>query len=50
LARRSLSRHYAGRLVNFAASTGRFAPGGRTGRPADVDSTAVDDDLGQLGR
>jgi UPF0716 protein FxsA len=49
LARRSMSRHYAGRLMTFAAATGRFAPGGNRGRPpADVDSTAVEDDLGQL--
>jgi UPF0716 protein FxsA len=48
LVRRSLSRHYAGRIMSFAASTGRFAPGGRPVRHADVDSTAVEDDMGQL--
>jgi UPF0716 protein FxsA len=50
LARRSLSRRYAGRVVRFARATGRFAPGGWSGAPADVDSTAIDDDLGQLRR
>jgi hypothetical protein len=34
----------------LAGAAGRFAPGPRTSRPADVDSTAVDDDLGRLGR
>jgi UPF0716 protein FxsA len=50
LARRWLSLHYAGRTMSFVASAGRFAPGGRGGRPADVESTAVEDDLDQLGR
>ena len=48
--RRWLSRHYAGRVVRFVAATGRFAPrdGGRP--EADFESTAIDDDLDQLGR
>jgi UPF0716 protein FxsA len=51
LARRALSRRYAGRVVRFAATTGRFAGGGRAApQPADVDSTAVEEDLGQLDR
>jgi UPF0716 protein FxsA len=51
LARRWISRRYAARLMSFAASAGRFAPGGRGGRPpADVESTAVEDDLDQLDR
>jgi len=50
LTRRWLSRHYAGRMMRFVASTGRFAPGRRGPRPDDVESTAVDDDLGRLGR
>lgn len=50
LTRRWMSRHYGDRLKSFIATTGRFAPGGRGGRPADVESTAVDDDRDQLGR
>ncbi len=50
LARRWTSRRYAGRVTSFAATVGRFGPRDRGGRPADVDSTAVDDDLDQLGR
>lgn len=50
LCRRRLSRHYAGRAMSFLARTERFAPGGRARRPADVDSTASDDDLDRLGR
>ena len=49
LARRWLSRHYAGRLVNFFATTGRFASRRGETRPADVESTAIDDDPQQLG-
>lgn len=50
LARRWLSRHYAGRMVSFFATTGRFASGTGATRPADVESTAIDDDPQQLGR
>lgn len=50
LTRRRISRHYSGRAMSFLARTGRFAPGGRDRRPADVDSTALDDDFDQLGR
>ncbi|HEX3909300.1 MAG TPA: FxsA family protein [Solirubrobacteraceae bacterium] len=51
LTRRWISRRYAGRVMRFAARGGRFAPGGRGARPADVESTAVDDDdLTRLGR
>jgi UPF0716 protein FxsA len=50
LGRRWISRHYAARVMSFAANAGRFAPGGRGAQPADVESTAVEDDLDQLGR
>ncbi|MHB8490823.1 MAG: FxsA family protein, partial [Solirubrobacteraceae bacterium] len=50
LARRWLSRRYAGRVVSFLGTRGRFASG-RRGRPhADAESTAIDEDLGRLGR
>jgi UPF0716 protein FxsA len=42
LARRWLSRHYAGRLVSFAASAAPFASGVRRQRTADVESSAVE--------
>lgn len=48
LARRWISRHYAGRAMRFVATTGRFAARGVRGRPADVESTAVEDDPEQL--
>ena len=50
LMRRWVSRHYAGRVMSFVATAGRFASGDRGARPADVESTAVDDDPDQLGR
>jgi UPF0716 protein FxsA len=50
LTRRWVSRHYAGRMMSFVAMTGRFASHDRGVRPADVESTAVDDDADQLGR
>jgi UPF0716 protein FxsA len=50
LTRRWISRHYAGRTVSFITAAGRVASGRRGARPADVESTAVDDDLDQLGR
>ena len=50
LTRRWMSRHYAGRMMSFVAAAGRFAPGGHAGRPADVESTLVEDDPDQLGR
>jgi UPF0716 protein FxsA len=49
LARRWISRHYAGRAVGFLATAGRFASRERGARPADVESTAIDDDADQLG-
>ena len=49
-ARRWLSRHYAGRVMNFVATTGRFVPRDHAAPEADFESTAVDDDLDQLGR
>jgi hypothetical protein len=36
--------------MSFAATAGRFASRGRGVRTADVESTAVEDDLDQLGR
>ena len=50
LARRWMSRHYAGRVMSFTAAAGRFAPGNRGASSFDVESTAVDDDLDQLSR
>jgi UPF0716 protein FxsA len=50
LTRRWISRHYAARVMSFAATAGRFAPGNRVDRSFDVESTAIDDDLDQLGR
>jgi UPF0716 protein FxsA len=56
LARRWITLHYGGRLVSSLATAGRFASGGgatrgRGGtRPADIDSTAVDDDPTMLDR
>ena len=50
LTRRWISRHYASRMMSFLATAGRFAPGNRGGRAADVESTVVDDDRDQLGR
>jgi UPF0716 protein FxsA len=49
LGRRWISRHYAGRVMAFVATAGRFATGDRGARPADVESTAVEDDRDQLG-
>lgn len=49
-ARRWLSRHYTGRAMRFVATTGRFAPHERGTHGADFESTAVDDDVEQLGR
>jgi UPF0716 protein FxsA len=50
LTRRWISHHYGSRAMSFLASAGRFTPGGRPPRPADVDSTAIDDDLSRLDR
>jgi UPF0716 protein FxsA len=49
LARRWLSRHYAGRAMRFVATTGRFAARDRGRRPDDVESTAIEDDVHRLG-
>jgi UPF0716 protein FxsA len=49
LLRRWISRRYAGRVMSFAATAARFTPRGRAVRPADVESTAVEDDRDQLG-
>jgi UPF0716 protein FxsA len=51
LVRVLLVRHYAARLTGFVAMTGRFSARAR-GAPsaADVESTAIEDDLDQLGR
>jgi len=50
LARRWISSRYAARVMSFAAAAGRFSSRDRGVRPADVDSTAVEDDLDQLDR
>jgi UPF0716 protein FxsA len=50
LTRRWISLHYAGRMMSFVATAGRFAPSNSGGRPADVESTVVDDDRDHLGR
>jgi UPF0716 protein FxsA len=50
LMRRWMSRHYAGRVMRFVATAGRFAPGDRAGRAADVESTVIEEDPNQLGR
>jgi UPF0716 protein FxsA len=50
LARRWISRRYAARMMSFVATAGRFTPGGRRPPPADVESTAVEDDVDQLDR
>jgi UPF0716 protein FxsA len=49
LAHRWISRHYAGRVMRFVAATGRFGSSARM-RPADVESTAIEDDQGWLNR
>jgi UPF0716 protein FxsA len=49
LARRWVSRRYAGRVMSFAAAAARFGPRDRVVWPADVESTAVEDDRDQLG-
>ncbi len=43
-----ISTHYGGRVVTVAASAGRFARGTNPRRPADVESTAIEEDLRQL--
>jgi UPF0716 protein FxsA len=50
LTRRWISRHYAARVMSFAAKAGRFAPPNRVDPSFDIESTAIDDDLDQLGR
>lgn len=45
---RWVSHHYAGRVTRFVARSGSFASRARGGRPADVESTAVEDDPKQL--
>jgi UPF0716 protein FxsA len=50
LARRWLARRYAGRTMGFLASAGRFAGDYPRSRPADVESTAIEDDADRLGR
>jgi UPF0716 protein FxsA len=49
LLRRWISRRYAGRVMRVAATAARFAPGDRAAWPADVESTAVEDNRDQLG-
>jgi UPF0716 protein FxsA len=49
LLRRWIFRRFASRVMSFAAAAGRFAPRDRAVRPADIDSTAVEDDQDRLG-
>jgi UPF0716 protein FxsA len=49
LARRWISRRLEGRVMRFVVNLGRVAPGNRGARPTDIESTAVEDDLDQLG-
>jgi UPF0716 protein FxsA len=47
--RRLLSRHYAARVMRFAAAAGRFSPS-RPSRPfADAEATAMEEDYTELG-
>ena len=48
LARRWLSLHYGGRAMSFVAASGRYASARRSRPPADVDSTAIDDDAPEI--
>ena len=50
LVRRGLSRRYGARLLGFVAGAGRFAPGARRTPPADVDSSAFEEDIEELER
>jgi UPF0716 protein FxsA len=50
LVRRRISAHYAARVMSFAATAGRFAGRDRGMPPADIDSTAIEEDLDELGR
>jgi UPF0716 protein FxsA len=50
LAGRWISRRYAKRLMSFVTASSRFASRGRGRWPADVESTAVEDDLDRLSR
>jgi UPF0716 protein FxsA len=47
--RRWITRRFASRVMSFAAAAGRFAPGDRAVRPADIESTVVEDDQDLLG-
>jgi UPF0716 protein FxsA len=49
VARRWISRRYTRRVMRFAGTAARFAGRDRAVWPADVESTAVEDDRGQLG-
>jgi UPF0716 protein FxsA len=48
LVRSLISTHFGGRYVGYAATAGNFARGTTRRRPADVESTAIEEDLGQL--
>jgi UPF0716 protein FxsA len=50
LTSRWISRHYSGRFMRFLTATGRFAAGAQRRPPADVDSTAIEDDIDRLER
>jgi len=48
LTRRWISRRYASRVLSFVATAARFTSRERGARPADVESTAIDDDQDPL--
>src|SRR6202049_57567 len=49
LTRRWISRHYAGRVMSFVTTAGRYARSERRARPAEGGSTAVAGDSARLG-
>jgi UPF0716 protein FxsA len=49
LARRWISRRYTRRVMSLAGTAARFTSRDQAVWPADVESTAVEDDRGQLG-
>ena len=50
LTRRWLASHYAGRAMSFVWAAGRYASRGGGVPPADVESTAIEEDPDELGR
>ncbi|HEY4450575.1 MAG TPA: FxsA family protein [Solirubrobacteraceae bacterium] len=50
LARRWISRRFEGRVMRFVSSVGGVGRGRRRMPPADIESSAVEDELDELGR